>query len=146
MNGHSGHLLLSCTIKKICPFSVTKQPYHHTFMFPGPQLRLRDPGCQSCVAENQQCYSYSPESECERCSNRCSLLPGKPSPYLDILYTNYFFPLSMLARPQRHRGIMYAIRLMRPRCDYCRDMKKICKGRTGEACTECAQLCSNCMS
>ncbi|KAG1818897.1 hypothetical protein EV424DRAFT_1347480 [Suillus variegatus] len=44
----------------------------------------------------------------------------------------------------RHRGIMCAIRLMRPRCDYCKDTKKICKGRTGEACMACAQLCSHC--
>ncbi|KAG1843980.1 hypothetical protein C8R48DRAFT_678549 [Suillus tomentosus] len=90
-------------------------------MSTGPKLRLRDPGCQSCVAQNQKCYSYSTGFACERCSDMCSLLP---------------------APPPRHRGIMCAIRLMRPRCDYCRGIKKICRGRTGEACIACQQLCS----
>ncbi|KAG2045753.1 hypothetical protein BDR06DRAFT_1025734 [Suillus hirtellus] len=90
-------------------------------MFPAPKLRLRDPGCQSCVAQNLQCYSYCTQFACERCSDQCSLLP---------------------APPPRHSGIMRAIRLRRPRCDYCRGIKKICRGRTGEACTACQQLCS----
>ncbi|KAG1765256.1 hypothetical protein EV702DRAFT_1051065 [Suillus placidus] len=91
-------------------------------MFQAPKLTLRQPGCQSCVADNQQCYAYCSASACRRCANRCSLLPAPPA---------------------RLRGVMRGIGNNSPSCNYCRDMKYVCQGRDGEACILCQQLCSN---
>ncbi|KIK34553.1 hypothetical protein CY34DRAFT_110237 [Suillus luteus UH-Slu-Lm8-n1] len=41
------------------------------------------------------------------------------------------------------RGVMRGIKNNYPSCTYCRDKKYICRGRAGEACIPCQQLCSN---
>ncbi|KAG2335473.1 hypothetical protein BDR05DRAFT_1006780 [Suillus weaverae] len=91
-------------------------------MFEAPKPTLRQPGCESCAAENQQCYAYCSASACRRCANRCSLLPAPPTIC---------------------RGVMRGMIDNSPSCNYCRDMKYLCRGRAGEACIACRQLCSN---
>lgn len=57
-------------------------------MYQVPKLTLRQPGCQSCAADNQQCYARCSASACRRCANRCSLLPGKSSQFVVIFSTH----------------------------------------------------------
>ncbi|KAG1758796.1 hypothetical protein EV702DRAFT_1053786, partial [Suillus placidus] len=49
-------------------------------------------------------------------------------------------PLLLIAR---RYGVMCGIGNNGPSCNYCRDMKYVCRGRDGEACITCQQLCSN---
>ncbi|KAG2336732.1 hypothetical protein BDR05DRAFT_953151 [Suillus weaverae] len=91
-------------------------------MSEAPKLTLREPGCQSCAADDRRCYAYCSASACHRCAKRCSLLPAPPT---------------------RLRGVMRGMVNNSPSCNYCRDMKYVCRGRAGEACIACRQLCSN---
>ncbi|KAG2062768.1 hypothetical protein BDR04DRAFT_1123718 [Suillus decipiens] len=91
-------------------------------MIPPPEWKLRVPGCESCVAENEACYSCSPASACKRCRKLCSL-------FQDI-------------RP-RFAGIMRAVRHRYPMCQYCSSTGKACQGLEGEACFACHERCSN---
>ncbi|KAG1759643.1 hypothetical protein EDD22DRAFT_849085 [Suillus occidentalis] len=46
----------------------------------------------------------------------------------------------MSAPPPRVRGIMMALHTIRPRCNYCKEMRYICVGRSGEVCIPCQEV------